>query len=207
MSKIKILTRCSAVTLGAALLAGVAGLAVAEENHGDSDVNVNVAIPEITTPGVLAMSVAGESATLTEDGSTPTVRQFTGTLPEVTVTDTRDAADIQEGVGWYVIGSSTDFVGSAAQPNISASHLGWTPDLLDGGDAGLVAEGDQVDTVMDQGQNNVGLVDAELLALAIDSAAIAPEGQWSVSADLFLRTPVTVAPGDYTSKLTLSLFE
>ncbi|WP_426998290.1 hypothetical protein [Pseudarthrobacter sp. N5] len=60
---------------------------------------------------------------------------------------------------------------------------------------------------MDPGLNAVGLVDEEWLALAFDSGAIAAEGQWTATADLFLRTPVTVAPGDYTAKLTLSLLE
>ena len=128
MNKFKFATRCSAVALGAALLAGVAGMAVADEvSNGDSDVNVNVAITPLTTPGVLAMSVAGSSTALVEDGSTATVRQFKGTLPTVTVTDTRDAADVAEGVGWYVLGSSTDFTGAAAQAPITADHLGWTP--------------------------------------------------------------------------------
>ena len=53
----------------------------------------------------------------------------------------------------------------------------------------------------------MGLVDQELLALAIDSGAIASEGQWTANANLFLRTPATVAPGSYSSTLTLSLFE
>ena len=70
-----------------------------------------------------------------------------------------------------------------------------------------MAEGDQVDTVLDAGPNNVGLVDQELLAMAFDSEAVAPEGQWTATADLFLRTPATVAPGNYTATLTLSLFE
>lgn len=207
MNKFKIAGRCAAVATGVALLGGVAGLAVAEENHGDAEVGVSVEIAELNTPGVLAMSVAGSAATLVEDGSTATVRQFTGTLPTVTVTDTRDPASIPEGAGWYVIGSSTDFTGAAGQPSIGAGHLGWAPALIDGGEAGLVAEGEQVDTVMDSGQDNVGLVDKELLALAIDSQAIAQEGQWSVNAGLFLRTPATVAAGDYTAQLTLSLFE
>lgn len=207
MNKFKIAGRCAAVATGVALMGGVAGLAVAEENHGDAEVGVSVEIAELNTPGVLAMSVAGSAATLVEDGSTATVRQFTGTLPTVTVTDTRDPASIPEGAGWYVIGSSTDFTGAAGQPGIGAGHLGWAPALIDGGEAGLVAEGEQVDTVMDSGQDNVGLVDKELLALAIDSQAIAQEGQWSVNAGLFLRTPATVAAGDYTAQLTLSLFE
>jgi hypothetical protein len=61
--------------------------------------------------------------------------------------------------------------------------------------------------VLDDGPNAVGLVDQEILALAADSGAIAQEGTWSANADLFLRTPVTVAPGSYSATLTLSLFE
>ncbi|MFI2563802.1 hypothetical protein [Paenarthrobacter sp. NPDC018779] len=207
MSKANLIARISAAAAGTALLAGVAGAAMAEENHGDQDVDVNVAIAQIDEPGILAMSVAGTTTTLTETGSTPTVRQFTGSLPTVTVTDTRLPDQIPAGAGWYVIGSSTDFAGATGQPAIGAGHLGWSPSLIDGGESGQVAEGDVVETVMDSGPNAVGLVDKELLALALDSAAIAPEGQWTATAGLFLRTPATVAPGDYTANLTLSLFE
>lgn len=203
----KFLPRAAAITTATALLLGVAGMAMADQNHGDQDVDVNVGISEIVDGGVLAMSVAGTATTLTEDGSTPTVRQFKGTLPTVTVTDTRAANDIPAGAGWYVLGTSSDFAGGAGQPAISASHLGWQPQIIDGGESGQVTEGDQVDTSMDSGANAVGLVDQELLALALDSAAIASEGQWTANADLFLRTPATVAPGGYSAKLTLSLFE
>ena len=209
MSKSGFAARCTAVTIGTVLLVGVAGIAMAEEGQGEQDIAVNVAIAEITQPGVLAMSVAGSTTTLEEDGSTPTVRQFTGTLPTVTVTDTRDAEDIPEGVGWAVMGSSSDFIGSAGQDPISAGHLGWTPNV-DSGENGLVAEGGEVVTVMDEETlpgNNVGLVDQELLAMVLDSAEVAPEGQWTATANLFLRTPSTVAAGDYTANLTLSLIE
>ncbi|HEY9323560.1 MAG TPA: hypothetical protein VIP50_01400, partial [Agromyces sp.] len=70
-----------------------------------------------------------------------------------------------------------------------------------------VAEGDQVDTILDTGANAVGLVDQELLAMAYNSGDIATEGQWTATANLFLRTPATTTPGDYTANLTLSLFE
>ncbi|HEY9356060.1 MAG TPA: hypothetical protein VIQ52_07130 [Arthrobacter sp.] len=207
MKKLVFATRCSAVAAGTALLLGVAGMAVAEEKQGEQDVDVSVGITELVDAGVLAMSVAGTTATLTEDGSTSSVRQFKGSLPTVTVTDTRAPEGIPAGAGWYVLGTATDFAGGSGQPAISASHLGWQPQLIDGGESGLVAEGDQVGTVMDSGLNAVGLVDQELLALALDSGAIASEGQWTATADLFLRTSATVAPGDYTAKLTLSLFE
>ncbi|SFR82825.1 hypothetical protein SAMN05428970_2679 [Agromyces sp. CF514] len=203
--------RVGAVCLGTAMLVGIAGVAAAEEQYGDGTVDIGVEIAELAEPGVLAMTVANTATTLTEHGSTATQRQFVGQLPTVTVTDTRTAEEIPAGAGWYVLGTSSDFVGDAGQPAIGAGHLGWAPHLIDGGDAGLVAEGDVVDTVMDEDDPDAsapfGLVDQELLALAIDSGAIAPEGQWSANADLFLRTPADVAPGGYTATMTLSLFE
>ncbi|NQX04950.1 hypothetical protein HQQ82_09075 [Rathayibacter sp. VKM Ac-2856] len=202
------LARSGAALAGCLLLTGVGSAAAfADTEYGDGEVDVNVSIAELEQPGVLAMSVAGTAATLTESGSTPTVRQFTGELPEVTVTDTRAADEIPDGAGWYVLGSSSDFTGDDGQEPIGADHLGWTPQLVDGGDSGLVAEGDPVDTVLDEGPDAVGLVDQELLAIALDSQGVAAEGSWSVKAGLTLKTEADVAPGDYSSVLTLSLFE
>ncbi|MGC5051434.1 hypothetical protein ACLQ2S_08290 [Micromonospora sp. DT48] len=177
---------------------------------GDSgEVKVTVDIEEVQEPGVLALSIAGDSVALTEDGSTLLVRQFVGGLPTVTVTDTRTADGTPEGAAWAVLGSATDFVGSAGQPSIGAEHLGWKPRLLDGGDTGLVSAGEEVVTVLDeptQPGNNVGLVDQELLVSTFASGTVAGDA-YSVDADLFLRTPADVAAGSYTSTLTLSLFE
>jgi hypothetical protein len=195
----------------AAVLTGPVALqSPAHAAPGDSDdVRVTVDIEEIREPGVLAMSIAGDSVALTENGSTLLVRQFTGTLPTVTVTDTRTAEEVPDGAAWAVLGSATDFVGDAGQPAISAGHLGWTPHLVDGGDSGLVTEGEEVVTVLDeptQPGNNVGLVDQELLVSTFDSEAVTGDS-YSVNANLFLRAPVDVAAGSYTSTLTLSLFE
>ena len=194
-------------TAGAALLVGVAGAAVADDTNGDSDVDVNVTIEEIPEPGVLAMSIAGTEVSLAENGSDELVRQFTGTLPTVTITDTRTAEEIPDGAAWYVLGTSSDFVGNAGQPDIGAGHLGWVPRLIDGGDSGLVAAGDEVDTVLDAPPANVGLVDQELFAIAADSETVAGEGSWTATADLVLKTPASVAAGRYSATLTLSLFE
>lgn len=199
--------RAAAAVAGTVALTGVATAAMAEQQHGDDEVDVTVEIAEIEEPGVLALSVAGTRAALTENGSDALVRQFTGTLPTVTVTDTRDPEDVPAGAGWYVLGVASDFTGDAGQPVIGAEHLGWTPRLIDGGESGLVAEGDPVQTVLDDGPDAVGLVDAELLALAADSGAVASEGSWTVTADLALRTEATVEPGSYGATLTLSLFE
>ncbi|WP_203882071.1 hypothetical protein [Planotetraspora kaengkrachanensis] len=193
-----------------ALTASVALPGPAVADPGDStDVEVTVEIAPIEEPGVLAMSIAADSVALSEDGSTLETRQFTGTLPTVTVTDTRTLEEVPNGAAWAVLGNASDFVGDAGQAPISAGHLGWKPHLIDGGETGLVAEGEEVVTVLDeptQPGNNVGLVDQELLASTFDSGAVAG-GAYTVNADLFLRTPADVAAGSYASTLTLSLFE
>jgi hypothetical protein len=189
------------------VLAGNAGIAMADEQHGGGEVDVSVEVSELTEPGILAMSIAGTQVALAEDGSTELVRQFTGSLPTVTITDTRTAEEIPAGSAWYVLGSSSGFTGDAGQAEIGAGHLGWAPELIDGGESGLVAAGDEVLTVLDGAPDNVGLVDQELFASAWDSGEIAVEGSWTATADLFLRTPATVESGTYSGTVTLSLFE
>jgi hypothetical protein len=198
---------------GAVLTATMAlqtpALADPEPPGSSADVQVTVDIEEIKEPGVLALSIAGSSVALSENGSTLEVRQFVGTLPTVTVTDTRTGEEVPEGAAWAVLGNATEFTGDAGQAPISAGHLGWKPHLVDGGETGLVTEGEEVVTVLDeptQPGNNVGLVDQELLVSTFDSGTVAG-GSFSVNADLFLRSPADVAAGSYTSTLTLSLFE
>ncbi|WP_435746310.1 hypothetical protein [Microbacterium sp. PMB16] len=202
------ITRASAAVAGFILLAGVAGNAYADEEQGDDNVDVTVEIAEITEPGVLAMTVAGTSASLTETDSTATIRQFTGALPTVTITDTRTPEEIPAGAGWYVLGTATGFTGSAGQTGIGADHLGWAPRLIDGDDEGLVGAGDEVTSVLDDTGAQVGLVDQELFAIAASSANVAEgDAQWTATADLTLKTGSDVAPGTYTALVTLSLFE
>jgi hypothetical protein len=183
--------------------------AAASADPGDAEVEVTVDITEIEEPGVLALSVAGNAVALQENGSDLQIRQFSGTLPTVTVTDTRTLDEIPAGAGWAVLGSVSDFTGTAGQAAIGAEHLGWKPRLIDGGDTGLVAEGEEVVTVLDeptQPGNNVGLVDQELLVSTYNSGEVAG-GAYTVDAGLNLRTPAGVAAGSYRATLTLSLFE
>lgn len=200
--------RLAAASVGAILLTGVAGAAFAEEPPGADSVDIQVQIAEIDEPGVLAMTIDGTATSLTETGSTATVRQFTGTLPTVTITDTRTPDEIPDGAAWYVLGSAGAFTGDAGQPEIGAEHLGWAPRLIDGDDEGLISEGDVVDTVLDEGANAVGLVGQELFAMAAGSAEVAAgDSQWTATAGLTLKTGADVAPGSYVSTVTLSLFE
>ncbi|MEE6281927.1 3-keto-disaccharide hydrolase [Georgenia sp. MJ170] len=169
------------------------------------DVDVHVDIDELEGPGHLALSVDGSTMLLAEDGSDPLVRQFAGGLPTVTVTDTRSVEEIPDGTAWYVLGSATAFLGSDGETSIGVDHLGWVPELVEAGESGLVTAGDPVVSVVDAPQSP-GLVDQELLGTSA-SADVVEEGEWSADAELLLRTPSTVAPGSYTSTLTLSLFE
>jgi hypothetical protein len=202
--------RTAAGVIGGLMLVGVGSAAFAAypDAEGSSDVDVNVDIAEVQN-GALSLTVASAETSLTETDSTAEYRQFTGTLPAVTVTDTR--SDVPAGAYWYVTGQAGDFVGAAGQPSIPASQLGWTPaDVADG--SGEVASGGEVVPASDAATlpgNNTGLVSGEdMLYLALDSAdAKAVQGSWTTNAALKLKTPATVAPGSYTSLLTLSLFE
>ncbi|HEX5858589.1 MAG TPA: hypothetical protein VFY91_10830 [Microbacterium sp.] len=196
------LARTAAGAFGGLLLIGVAGAAIADELEEDA-VEVNVEISEVPPVGALTMSVAQSSTSLTEvDSGDPEIRRFDGTLPTVTVADDRE--EVPEGVFWYVTGQSSAFT-AAGVPEISAGHLGWAPDLLTEGEG--VIPGDTVETVLDAAPNNVGLIGEELLALTLDSGDGHPVGEWRANADLYLKTPVDVAPGSYSATLTLTLWE
>lgn len=170
------------------------------EQQDAGGVDVGVSIDSPSTPGTLSMTVAGSASTLVESGSTAVQRRFLGSLPTVTVADTRDAAPGTAVAGWYVLASASDFT-AATGPAIGAAHLGWTPELADAaGDA--VSAGPRVDGLLDGGS---GVDDAVLLSAADDSPATS--GSWSATAALVLATEPTVAPGAYRSTLTLSLFE
>lgn len=178
---------------------------IKELPQGAGDVDISVDIEQTTEPGHLALSVDGDQTVLQENGSDALVRQFTGGLPTVTVTDTRGAEEIPDGAAWYVLGSATDFAGSDGA-SIGVDHLGWSPELVSGSESGQVVAGAQVGSVVD-GADPAGLVDRDLLAVSTTSAEVTAEGEWSAAAELSLRTPATVTPGSYGATLTLSLFE
>ena len=200
-----IVTRTAAGLAGAALLAGIAGAAYADEKVGDSTgVDVNVSIDERET-GTLAMTVAEGDAPLTEVASNdPAIREFTGVLPTVTVTDTRTAEEIPEGAYWWVEGTASSFVGDNGQRQISAGHLGWSPYVDDNGN-GMIGAGGDVETVLDDGPANRGLQGEELLGMSLDS--VETLGTWEATADLTLKVPADTEAGNYHSTITLSLFE
>lgn len=190
-------------TVGA--LAVTATTATAADGD-EAGVDLSVSI-EDNTPGALTLSVApNDGVALVEDGSDAEARQFVGTLPTVTVADTRDADEIPEGSYWAVVGQASEFTAEGRDP-IGPEYLGWAPRLLTPSPSGDVAAGEPVSSVLPDGSGGaaVGLEGQELLLSTW--AAGSEAGPWDVNADLTLRTPADVTPGDYSSTLTLSLFE
>ncbi|MCW5951284.1 MAG: hypothetical protein KIT69_03380 [Propionibacteriaceae bacterium] len=200
-----IATRLAATALGVVLLASAGYTAAsADDLVDDGTVDISVEVTERYPSGVLALSVAADHAALTEtDSGDPLVREFTGDLPIVTVTDTR--SEVPD-VPWYVLGTASDF--TSGSDTITADHLGWTPQLVD--DYGPAIEpGGDIETVIDDpASEGLSYADGELLYVNWDQAATYEQGAWSASAGLQLKVgATTVAPGSYTSVLTLSLFE
>ncbi|MFJ6651838.1 hypothetical protein ACIQLJ_03465 [Microbacterium sp. NPDC091313] len=198
------LTRVGAVALGAVLLAS-AGTAVAAADEIDAtDVDINVQVDDRFPSGVLALTVDADATTLTEiDTGDPLVREFTGELPTVTVTDTRS---VVPDVPWAVLGTASDF--TSATGTITADHLGWSPTLS--GDYGPAIEpGGDIETVVDDSDSEgLSYADGELLYANFDPQGSYSQGSWSATAGLQLKVKTTeVTSGAYTSVLTLSLFE
>ncbi|MBP2708529.1 hypothetical protein JOL79_32640 [Microbispora sp. RL4-1S] len=206
--KTKRTTQILAASVLGLALAGVAAPALADDAPSGSGIDVSVKIEPITTPGQVSMTVADNTGvSLQENGSDAAARQFVGTLPTVTVSDTRKPEDIPAGDYWAVVGQASQFTatsGSAAP--IGPEYLGWIPRLLTDSTTGAVSAGEPVSSVVSDGSGapTVGLKGQELLVSTANSAD--EIGTWKVNADLALRTPVDVAAGEYHSTLTLSLF-
>ncbi|MDA0634348.1 hypothetical protein OUY22_13060 [Nonomuraea sp. MCN248] len=198
----------AAAALGVALAGvGVAGPAAADDDP-EQGIDVTVTIEPGTTTGQVSMTVADNGGvSLQEDGSNAAARQFVGTLPTVTVTDTRRPEEIPAGDFWAVVGQAGEFTAtSGSTPPIGSQYLGWRPRLLTDSSSGAVEAGEPVSSVISDGSGApaVGLQGQELLVSTANSAD--EIGTWQVNADLALRTPADVAAGEYHSTLTLSLF-
>ncbi|WP_405141245.1 hypothetical protein OG589_30005 [Sphaerisporangium sp. NBC_01403] len=196
----------AASVLGFALV-GLAGPAMADDGPDTDGIDVSVTIEPLRVPGQVSMTVADNTGvTLNENGTNAAARQFVGTLPTVTVADTRLPDEIPAGDFWAVVGQASQFSATGSASTIGPEYLGWTPRLLNGSTSGVVEAGEPVSSVISDGTGAaaVGLQGQELLVSTANSAD--EIGSWQVNADLVLRTPVDVTAGKYQSTLTLSLF-
>ncbi|AOS63945.1 alkaline phosphatase [Actinoalloteichus hymeniacidonis] len=180
-------------------IAGVAFDAWGREDGPDEDgIPVRATVPDGTeAPGSLTLSVAdyGDAVQLTDAENAGDRLRSAGTLPTVSVTDSRSADVVGDG-GWTVTGQSSAF--TSGTQIVRAGHIGWTPGLAS--DKPGVETGDRVATVLDGG---VGLAEPATLASAVSDSRF---GTTEITADLALEVPVDTRPGDYAGSVTVSLF-
>ncbi|KAA9108002.1 ThuA domain-containing protein [Microbacterium rhizomatis] len=171
---------------------GVARGAAPDDAEG---VPVQVAV--VDDPGALTLTVGnyGDAVVLTRV-ATPTDRwRYSGNLPELRVTDSRNATQAGGG-GWAASGQSSGFTSAAG--TLTADHFGWEPRLVETRPG--VTLGASTTTALDGG---TGLsVPAPLASVG----AADRRGTTVLAAGLVLDLPVAAAEGDYRANLTLSLF-
>ena len=159
----------------------------------NSPVTINVTV---AASGALTVTVATPAtASLTVSGSTGT-----GTLPNVTIHDTRNTFP-----GWSVSGQESTFTSSATPSTpISGNQLGWAPTAATGSNA---FDGTHVALGATVAPASPGLgTTAAVLALAHAGFGADPSGatSWIASAALTLNIPVSTTAGAYTGSLAIT---
>jgi hypothetical protein len=149
----------------------------------------------VTVPpvGTFTVTVTTGLADLIVQGtSLPVIA--TGTLPDITVSETRNYVP-----GWSVSGQESAFTGSgtAAGSTISADNLGWVPTSVSPS-AGTAILGSTDDP------GSPGLGTAALLASAVPGQGF---GTNTFSASLTLGIPNNARAGPYTGTLTITFIE
>lgn len=143
------------------------------------------------TPG-LYLSVSTDAAALGDAEFLADRWQLRGTLPAVTVVDTRNDQE----TGWTVSAQMSDLTGPAQV--LPADSVGWTPSLIDVAEG--VTAGPAVATRLSGGP---GLAESVVLGRAVGAA---PPGRTQLGADLVLETGYDTAPGRYAGSLTVTIF-
>jgi hypothetical protein len=145
---------------------------------------VTIAIPQ---EGAFILTVAPGTVNLATSGSAAT-----GTLQDVTVTDTRNYYP-----GWYVTGQDSSFTGSgsAVGSTISGNQLGWVPTAV-----GSLVDGATLGGTVAPASPGLGTT-AATLASAPQNCGF---GTNVMSANLTLAIPSLSAAGPYSSTMTIT---
>lgn len=203
------LTTKTLTSAAAAAMLGTVLLGTGPAFADDVPVNGSGSVPltlEIEQAGELFMSVQPGGVALVEGAAAGDSRTFTGTLPAVTVTDTR--TDVPEDVAWSVVGQASDFQNTADPTlTISNEYLGWAPALVNepAGNEGWVGAGEPVDSAAENGTGLTSGVDLLIGSFTSEEAQQVSD-QWQATADLKLVAPADqLQSGTYTATLTLSL--
>lgn len=137
-------------------------------------------------PGYLVLSISDGGLVLDGARNAGDRLRLGGTLPEVSVTDTRG-----DELRWVVTGQSNDLRASDAA-TVRAENLGWEPFLV----SGDATPGAIVNALLSGGPG-----------LAVPATLGAGgQGTSALAADVRLEVPVDTKAGTYTGGLTVSLF-
>jgi hypothetical protein len=145
---------------------------------------VTLAVPQ---SGSFILTVSPGTVDMTVSGSTAT-----GTLQDVTVTDTRNYYP-----GWSVSGQTSSFAGSgtAAGSTISGNQLGWVPAAV-----GSLVDGATLGGTVAPVSPGLGTTTATLASAAANCGF----GTNVMSASLTLDIPPLTAEGPYISTMTIT---
>ncbi|WP_265521571.1 alkaline phosphatase [Oerskovia flava] len=169
-----------------------------EDGPVEGGIPLRATVPQAgTVEGSLTMSVAdfGDGVELTGGANVGDRLRFTGSLPTVSVSDSRSNAQAGQG-GWAVSGQAGDL--TAGPRVLHADRLGWTPGVLTAKPG--VSAGEKVATSLGGGS---GLAAPAALATATSDGRL---GTTDLTADLALEVPVDTQAGEYEGALTVSLF-
>jgi len=173
----------SAVTTLSVVQAGATNAA------GNNPVTINVTV---AATGTLSVSVAPGTVNLAVSGATAS-----GTLPTVTITDTRNNFP-----GWSVSGQESNFTSTGPPAaSFSGNQLGWTPTAVNAPLPNGAILGSTVNPV----SPGLGTTPA-VLALAHAGTGADPSGATNdqVAASLMLDIPSGAVAGAYTGQLTIT---
>ncbi len=166
----------------------------------DGTITITLGVPAAPS-GMLTLSVP-DGATVPLDGardSANTKVTATGTLPQITVNDTRNDATLSQ---WEVNVQASDFTGSAG--TIAAKYLGWTPGTPsitpDPGSPLQVQAGTEVPSFLEN-PASLGLGSSQTLARTTTNG----RGSTAIGGQLSLAIPGSALQGSYTSTLTVTL--
>ncbi|MWB97940.1 fibronectin type III domain-containing protein [Agromyces seonyuensis] len=162
----------------------------AEGEDGVSQ-DLQVAVPE-QAAGEFSWSIDGTNGIVDLGTAEQAADAFTasGAINPIRVSDTRKGSPV-----WSISAQSGDFAAGADE--FGGEYLGWTPQVTEAGGGALA--GAAVSSKFDGG---TGLATSSVLGSALAGHA---KGAAKLSADLFLKVPVDLAPeGVYSTKLTLT---
>jgi len=152
-------------------------------------VNITVAIP--SGVGSLTLTGVASSVNLGTAALNGGLLTATGTLPAVTVTDTRQLGS----AAWALTGITTDFT-AAGNKVLDGKYLGWVPTTTDSAtNAGTIG------ATVATGVAN-GLKTAAILA---NGSVVDQKSTTKVGATLNLAAPANTPAGAYSATLTLTL--